>query len=211
MKMGGRSTGFTIVELLIVIVVIGILAVIALSTFSNAQRDARNAERLTSAQAWYKLLKTYTADDGAYPPGISMTGSGGHICLGEGLPADMDANVDEDCGESTNVKHPAAAMNTALKTPSPTLPSFPTTPLYNSAGTAFISGITLRTMTTVDSVANTPLLQYLLEGTNQDCKLRPLANGAYSSTTAARVTQSYSGSWGSSTVCRVILPLPSEL
>ena len=41
------QSGFTIVELLIVIIVIGILAALVLVTFSGVQQKARNTERVT--------------------------------------------------------------------------------------------------------------------------------------------------------------------
>ena len=40
-----RNQGFTIVELLIVIVVIGILALLVITTYSGIQQKARNSKR----------------------------------------------------------------------------------------------------------------------------------------------------------------------
>lgn len=64
-----RQRGFTIVELLIVIVVIGILAALVLNSFSGVQAKARDTERgtdiksvATQAEAWYNQ-----AGQGAYP------------------------------------------------------------------------------------------------------------------------------------------------
>lgn len=59
--------GFTIVELLIVIVVIGILAALVLNTFAGAQARARDTERKTDIDAVAKQLEVYHADHGAYP------------------------------------------------------------------------------------------------------------------------------------------------
>lgn len=59
--------GFTIVELLIVIVVIGILAALVLNSFSDAQKQARDSRRLSDMTAIKKALLAYRADKGAFP------------------------------------------------------------------------------------------------------------------------------------------------
>lgn len=63
-----RQTGFTIVELLIVIVVIGILAALVLNAFSGAQAKARDASRITKVKAIAKSIELYKADNSRYPP-----------------------------------------------------------------------------------------------------------------------------------------------
>ena len=64
--------GFTIVELLIVIVVIGILAALVLNTFSGVQRRARDTERQTDINSLATQLEVYYNDNGGYPV---LTGS----------------------------------------------------------------------------------------------------------------------------------------
>ena len=59
--------GFTIVELLIVIVVIGILAGLVLNTFSNVQKKARDTERTTDLKAIQGQLEAYYAQNAKYP------------------------------------------------------------------------------------------------------------------------------------------------
>lgn len=59
--------GFTIVELLIVIVVIGILAALVLNTFAGAQARARDTQRQTDVDSLSKQLEVYFADAGRYP------------------------------------------------------------------------------------------------------------------------------------------------
>ena len=59
--------GFTIVELLIVIVVIGILAALVLNTFNGVQAKARDTERKTDMKAVQSQLEAYYADKGGYP------------------------------------------------------------------------------------------------------------------------------------------------
>jgi len=63
-----KQKGFTIVELLIVIVVIGILATLVIVTFTGVQKRARDSQRKTDVKAVASHLQTYYADnEGIYP------------------------------------------------------------------------------------------------------------------------------------------------
>src|ERR1700761_3904159 len=64
-NLGNR--GFTIVELLIVIVVIGILALLVITTYSGIQAKARNAKRQTDIQAIQTQLEAFFSENGYYP------------------------------------------------------------------------------------------------------------------------------------------------
>jgi len=61
------KSGFTIVELLIVIVVIGILAALVYTTYSGIQQKARDTKRQTDINAQYSMLEAYYAQNGGYP------------------------------------------------------------------------------------------------------------------------------------------------
>jgi general secretion pathway protein G len=67
MKTTSKQRGFTIVELLIVIVVIGILAALVITTFSGIQQKARDTERQTDIKAIYSQIEAYYAQNGKYP------------------------------------------------------------------------------------------------------------------------------------------------
>lgn len=62
-----KQRGFTIIELLIVIIVIGILALLVYTSFNNVTRDARNRERETDVKALHSSLEAYYAQNGVYP------------------------------------------------------------------------------------------------------------------------------------------------
>ncbi|MBL8159017.1 prepilin-type N-terminal cleavage/methylation domain-containing protein [Candidatus Saccharibacteria bacterium] len=62
-----HSTGFTIVELLIVIVIIGILAVLAIGAYSRSQDQARSATAQSDLKSSAKQLEQTKADTGTYP------------------------------------------------------------------------------------------------------------------------------------------------
>lgn len=67
-----RQSGFTIVELLIVIVVIGILAALVITTFTGIQQKARDTERQTDIKALYGQVEAYYAQNGKYPTLTNM-------------------------------------------------------------------------------------------------------------------------------------------
>lgn len=57
------SKGFTIVELLIVVVVIGILAIITIVTFNGIQVKAENDKTISAVGVYAKALKLYSTSD----------------------------------------------------------------------------------------------------------------------------------------------------
>ena len=61
------TSGFTIIELLVVMIVIGILAAIVIVTYSGAQGRARDATRQSDTASLIKALETYYDDNGSYP------------------------------------------------------------------------------------------------------------------------------------------------
>lgn len=71
MKFSKEKSGFTIVELLIVVVVIGILAAITIVAFSGIQNRARDTRRIDDASTIRKALELYRIDNGTYPSAIN--------------------------------------------------------------------------------------------------------------------------------------------
>lgn len=76
MKRGHSKYGFTIVELLIVIVVIGILAAISVTAFNGIKERAYNTQVAVSINAYLKALVIYKEVKGDYPAHASS------VCLG---------------------------------------------------------------------------------------------------------------------------------
>ena len=64
-----KQSGFTLLELLIVIVIIGILALIIVPGLASGPKRARDAQRKTDIRAVKNALETYYNDNNAYPPG----------------------------------------------------------------------------------------------------------------------------------------------
>jgi prepilin-type N-terminal cleavage/methylation domain-containing protein len=67
-----RDQGFTIVELLIVIVVIGILALLVITTYSGIQQKARNNQRTSDIKAVQTQLEAFFSQNGYYPSLTNM-------------------------------------------------------------------------------------------------------------------------------------------
>lgn len=62
-----KQKGFTIVELLIVVVVIAILAAISLVAYTNIQQRARDSQRKADLKTISTAVNLYYADNGNYP------------------------------------------------------------------------------------------------------------------------------------------------
>lgn len=73
-----RQPGFTIVELLIVIVVIGILASITIVAYNGTQVRARDTQRASDAHNILTALEAYKAINNIYPVATSTAGGGSY-------------------------------------------------------------------------------------------------------------------------------------
>ncbi|MDB5177773.1 MAG: hypothetical protein JWO61_156 [Candidatus Saccharibacteria bacterium] len=74
MAMFKNKSGFTIVELLIVIVVIGILATIVIVAYNGVQDRARATAASSALTQASKKLAIYQVDNGGYPSTLSAAG-----------------------------------------------------------------------------------------------------------------------------------------
>ncbi len=102
-----NKSGFTIVELLIVIVVIGILAAISLAVFNGAQQRANNSRVLTGVKAYYSALLQYKTVNGVYP--ASTAG-----CIGSGYIDTTQCWTNELAGGTMEAGFASAAFDTAI-------------------------------------------------------------------------------------------------
>lgn len=119
-----QSPGFTIVELLIVIVIIGILASITTLAFNGVRERAYATRAQSVVDSYLKVLQMYKVDHGEYPSYPGSDSPGTWACLG------------------TTTHYPATSEFPAGVCELWTGPDVVVTPELNSALSPYLSHIT---------------------------------------------------------------------
>ena len=65
-----QRSGFTLVELLLVLVILGILAAIVIPKFSGRTEQAREQQAVTQISTFKTALDAFEIDTGSYPKGL---------------------------------------------------------------------------------------------------------------------------------------------
>jgi len=115
-----QKEGFTIVELLIVIIVVAIIAAVTLVAYNGIQMRAENSKTLAAVDQYSKALQLYKTNNGDYP----LTG-GGFVfgCIAESGTCGMTSGANgPDCASigSSGINN---TLNTAIKTVISKIPS----------------------------------------------------------------------------------------
>jgi len=153
MKATNYIKGFTIVELLIVIIVIAILAAISIAAYNGVQQRTRNTQVSAGVNQYVKAVQNYYAVYSSYP-----TNSG---CLGANYPSDRCWLTSSTPTRSVN-----AALDSQLSEFIPTKPTLATQLLNMGGGYSQYDRAGLVYLYT--SATNIEL-RYYLEGNNQSC------------------------------------------
>lgn len=208
-----QNRGFTIIELLIVIVVIAILATIVVIAFNGVQQRARNTARIASAEKVEKLFAAYSAINGVdtlkstlQPP------AGGNYaevyCVGSGYE-DIDSTAAVGCyGSSSASAGSSATLDSLLSSMGGNLdtgyPKIDMLGLLSSAPAITFYGPD--TLTRINGSKPFISMIYFLEGTNADCRLANVIvkQSANTGTTPAGATNSGAGP-NNSTTCIINL------
>lgn len=184
-----KRYGFTIVELLIVVVIIGILAAITLVAFNGVQTKARTASQNSAAKNYLKAFAAYVAVNGAYP----TTGAQNRFCLGIDVAA---------CTTATTSWYRDTTLETNLKTIASPLPvAHPGISIVSSPKMGYVpvSDVML------DGVPN-PFLIYSVESPGT-CTASAPASGTWPNFTSSVPAQGYTfGEAGGIRMCFIAMP-----
>ena len=183
-----KTSGFTIVELLIVIVVIGILAAISIVAYNGIQTRSQNTMHIQTVQQFHKLVTAASVDDANL--GLTI-GTWSRWCPTD--QGDEMVSGNPRCGQYSGTTQAAAntvthssALITALKSNSSALPKVTKT----TTGTTHFYNPVLVTGRFTDSNGTSfnAMLNYWLKGTNIGCGLSNSVKTITSSGTAPNET-----------------------
>lgn len=194
-----RSRGFTIVELLIVVVVIAILAAITIVSYNGITARARNTQTISAVNAYLKGFAQYATINGTYPP---VAGSN-YSCLGDNNPGDHCFSRLNSPGSPDDMIE-NAALNATLKTVMGSLPDPSPAIVSGKNGIMFVnhggSGVTL------DGVQHRYYIVYILEGVGTKCTAGPLLSGGWATFSSTPPSSGITVALSGGSECWIALP-----
>lgn len=190
-------SGFTIIELLIVIVIIAILAAITLVAYNNVQERALNDQIVAAAKTYKQTFSLYVIQNGRLPPSNNA-----NFCLGHSVTTCTNTAGQVNWTRDTTTLEPAL-MTIATPLPAPNFPADTYSTSDPNMGYIPYRGGT--NSPTLDDV-NSAFLIYILSGTTT-CPVGPVAAGAWPNFTSANSNQ-YTYQRAGVTVCWI--PLASS-
>lgn len=189
----GKTGGFTIVELIMVIVIISILASITLVAYGGVQDRSKNTAIIDAASSVVKMVQVYASTNAAYPTTVSTavcvtTASG---CDTYGTATGGDTTFDTNMATVGNVPRSVPiAINSTLN------------------GIFYYYNAT-RTM---DSKVQPVYVVYQLKGASQQCGVPGVSADTTMVTTTSTTGYTANSTWSGIpiTVCYVSVPGPTS-
>lgn len=183
--MKNSAHGFTIVELLVVIVVIGILTAIGIVSYVGVQQNANNTKTTTDARTVVNLVESYQSTFGAFPASATSC-----------------ATRDNHCTTDTGVVRSTA--NTSLMTELSKIGTPPESARIKAANGAYGVTYTWEPTRTIGGVVYPVRIEYFLQGSEQSCGIDNVANGTITGFSTTGYSASFTGS-SARTVCWILI------
>ncbi|MBL8159269.1 discoidin domain-containing protein [Candidatus Saccharibacteria bacterium] len=129
-----KVAAFTIVELLIVIVVIGILAVIAISSYTGAQRRAKESQLTADLKSAIKKVKVayFESGESAYPAALSNVNIASDSNITYAYTVDNTSSTKSFCLSASSGDISFFADQTPAAISAGQCPSGSTAPVFNN-------------------------------------------------------------------------------
>lgn len=189
--------GFTIVELLIVIVVIAILATISIIAYNGIQTRSLNTRTESAVSEYRKMLIAYATEKGAYPNASNSS------CLGEASDY-PDSTCYEASGYNATFMSQLKAWTGSNAVPSPSTECLP---MYTGCRRSLAFS---RSAFLLDGATHTYWLIYLLKG-NAKCTAPGLSGGTWINPTSTPNVNGWTEQNSGTSLCRVVMPDPAKL
>ncbi len=198
------SSGFTIVELLIVVVVIGVLASITVVAFNGVKQRANNSSRISLASQMKKVFDATRIDTSVAEMKATLQYDTWYrACIGTNYP-DVNSDGVRDCAayNGSPFVSETAGFN-AILSKTATVPSMTAfRPVVATNGDVYygpyISSINVDGKDVLS-------FEYFLEGVGQSCNMSPLVylNGSGAYTVTSQGEPRYTTSANGITVCKL--------
>ena len=183
-----QHKGFTLVELLIVIVIIGILAAISIVAYTSISQKAKNTSTISAVKQAINAINMYIADTGEYPQNSNQ-----NICLTSDTPCTWGSSIPYSEG-----------LYSKLANYSTLASSVPATSSTKYTGILYL----YYRDRTFNGLSRPVVVTYVLDGVYQKCQLTNIASDTGFAPKSS--TSGYSvGNVEGATLCAVSIDGPS--